>query len=248
MTRDELWVCHLGTVPYLEAVALQERVHEQRQADELPDTLLQLEHPPVYTLGAHADPAHVLADPAGVGAETVRVDRGGDVTFHGPGQLVAYPIVRLADVFPIAGAPGRGDVVAYLRALEGALIATAGRHGVLAVRRAGYTGAWVGPNKLAAIGVKLARGVTQHGVALNVCNDLGWFAHVIPCGIADAGVTSMAREGAAGLTPELVSGDLAAALAEVLGGSLSEADPTLRRMAAEFSPILTSSESMGTNP
>jgi lipoyl(octanoyl) transferase len=210
-----------------------------RAAGEIDDCVLLLEHPPVYTVGRNAEDGHLGAGPSALrelGAECVEVDRGGSVTFHGPGQLVAYPIVRLADVFPIAGAPGRGDVVAYLRALEGALIATAGRHGVLAVRRAGYTGAWVGPNKLAAIGVKLARGVTQHGVA-----------HVIPCGIADAGVTSMAREGAAGLTPELVSGDLAAALAEVLGGSLSEADPTLLRMAAEFSPILTSSESMGTN-
>ncbi len=242
-----LW---LGTVPYREAWQLQRQMAAARAAGEIDDCVLLLEHPPVYTVGRNAEDGHLGAGPSALrelGAECVEVDRGGSVTFHGPGQLVAYPIVRLADVFPIAGAPGRGDVVAYLRALEGALIATAGRHGVLAVRRAGYTGAWVGPNKLAAIGVKLARGVTQHGVALNVCNDLGWFAHVIPCGIADAGVTSMAREGAAGLTPELVSGDLAAALAEVLGGSLSEADPTLLRMAAEFSPILTSSESMGTN-
>jgi lipoyl(octanoyl) transferase len=105
----------------------------------------------------------------------------------------------------------------------------------------------VGPSKLAAIGVKLAGGVTQHGVALNVCNDLDWFAHVVPCGIADAGVTSMAGEGAAGLTPELVSDELAAALSEALGSSLSEAGPALRRMVAEFSPILTSSGPMGTN-
>ena len=242
-----LW---LGTVPYQEAWQLQRGLAAARAAGEIDDCVLLLEHPPVYTVGRNAEEAHLRAGPAALrelGAECVEVDRGGSVTFHGPGQLVAYPIVRLADAFPIAGSPGRGDVIAYVRALEGALIATVRRHGVVAVRRPGYTGAWVGASKLAAIGVKLARGVTQHGVALNVCNDLDWFAHVVPCGIVDAGVTSMAREGAAGLTPELVSEDLAAALAEALGSALSEADLALRRTVAEFSPILTSSESMGTN-
>ncbi len=242
-----LW---LGTVPYQAAWELQRRLAGARAAGEIDDCVLLLEHPPVYTVGRNAEEAHLGAGPAALrelGAECVEVDRGGSVTFHGPGQLVAYPIVRLADAFPIAGSPGRGDVIAYVRALEGALIATVRRHGVVAVRRPGYTGAWVGASKLAAIGVKLARGVTQHGVALNVCNDLDWFAHVVPCGIVDAGVTSMAREGAAGLTPELVSEDLAAALAEALGSALSEADLALRRTVAEFSPILTSSESMGTN-
>jgi lipoyl(octanoyl) transferase len=242
-----LW---LGTVPYQEAWQLQRRLAAARAAGEIDDCVLLLEHPPVYTVGRNAQQADLGAGPATLrelGAECVEVDRGGSVTFHGPGQLVAYPIVRLADAFPIPGAPGRGDVVAYVRALEGALIATARRHGVLAVRRSGYTGAWVGPSKLAAIGVKLASGVTQHGVALNVCNDLDWFAHVVPCGIADAGVTSMAGEGAAGLTPLLVADDLAEALAEALGSSLSEAGPTLRRMVAEFSPILTSSEPMRAN-
>ena len=242
-----LW---LGTVPYQVAWQLQRCLAAARAAGEIDDCVLLLEHPPVYTVGRNAEEAHLGAGPSALrelGAECVEVDRGGSVTFHGPGQLVAYPIVRLADAFPIPGAPGRGDVMAYLRALEGALIATAWRHDVLAVRRPGYTGAWVGPNKLAAIGVKLARGVTQHGVALNVCNDLDWFAHVVPCGIADAGVTSMAGEGAAGLTPELVSDELAAALSEALGSSLSEAGPALRRMVAEFSPILTSSGPMGTN-
>jgi lipoyl(octanoyl) transferase len=242
-----LW---LGTVPYQEAWQLQRRLAAARAAEEIDDCVLLLEHPPVYTVGRNAEDTHLGAGPSALrelGAECVEVDRGGSVTFHGPGQLVAYPIVRLAGAFPIPGVPGRGDVIAYVRALEGALIATALLHGVTAVRRPGYTGAWVGPSKLAAIGVKLASGVTQHGVALNVCNDLDWFAHVVPCGIVDAGVTSMEREGATGLTPALVADDLAMALATALGGSLSEADSTLRRMVVEFSPILTSSEPMRPN-
>jgi len=242
-----LW---LGTVPYRDAWEMQRRLALARAAGEIDDCLLLLEHPPVYTVGRGGDPAHLGDGPAALralGAECIEVDRGGSVTFHGPGQLVGYPILGLARAFPIPGSPGRGDAVAYVRALERALIATAARQGVVAGRRPGMSGAWVGPNKLAAIGVKLASGVTQHGVALNVCNDLDWFAHVVPCGIADAGVTSMEREGATGLTPELVADDLAAALAKALGGSLSEADPTLRRMVVEFSPILTSSGPMGTN-
>jgi len=224
-----LW---LGTVPYHEAWQLQRRLAAARAAGEIGDCVLLLEHPPVYTVGRNAEVAHLGGGPAALrarGAEVVEVDRGGSVTFHGPGQLVGYPIIRLADAFPIPGDPGRGDAIAYVRALEAALIATALRHGVTAVRRPGYTGAWVGRDKLAAIGVKLAGGVTQHGVALNVSNDLEWFARVIPCGIADAGVTSLARQGAAGLTSESVSEDLAEALAGALGASLSEADADLRR-------------------
>ena len=224
-----LW---LGTVAYHEAWQLQRRLAAARAAGEIGDCVLLLEHPPVYTVGRNAEVAHLGGGPAALralGAEVVEVDRGGSVTFHGPGQLVGYPIIRLADAFPIPGDPGRGDAIAYVRALEAALIATALRHGVTAVRRPGYTGAWVGRDKLAAIGVKLAGGVTQHGVALNVSNDLEWFARVIPCGIADAGVTSLARQGAAGLTPESVSEDLAEALAGALGASLSEADADLRR-------------------
>jgi lipoyl(octanoyl) transferase len=227
-----LW---LGTVPYHEAWQLQRRLASARAAGEIGDCVLLLEHPPVYTVGRNAEVAHLGGGPddlRALGAEVVEVDRGGSVTFHGPGQLVGYPILRLADAFPIPGDPGRGDVIAYVRALEAALIATARRHGIAAVRRPGYTGAWVGRDKLAAIGVKLASGVTQHGVALNVSTDLEWFAHVVPCGIADAGVTSMAREGAVGLTPEAVSGDLAAALAEALGALPAEADPDLQRLVS----------------
>ena len=147
------------------------------------------------------------------------------MTFHGPGQLVGYPIIRLASAFPIPANPERGDVVAYVRALEGALIATARRHGIEAARRPGFTGAWVGREKLAAIGVKLAGGVTQHGVALNVTTDLGWFDHIVPCGIDGSGVASLASLGAPGHTPEQVAPVLAGCLAAAFGRRLDDAGP-----------------------
>lgn len=224
----------LGTVPYRDAWELQRRLASARVAGDVGDCLVLLEHPPVYTLGRGTDASHLGAGPdalRALGAECLEVDRGGSVTFHGPGQLVAYPIVLLAEVFPFAGAPGRGDAILYVRALEEALIETARRHGVIATRRPGYTGAWVAGAKLAAIGVKLASGVTQHGVALNVTTDLAWFAHVVPCGIHDAGVTSLDLEGASGLTPEGVAPDLAEALAHALGAAPAEAGETVRRLA-----------------
>jgi lipoic acid synthetase len=174
----------LGSVPYGEAEALQRAVHEHAADDYL---LLQ-EHPHVYTLGSSADLAHVLRDPASVGAELVRADRGGDVTYHGPGQLVGYPIVSLQE-----WRAGQRDVVAYVRKVEEVLIAVLGDFGIAAERSAGYTGVWVGDEKIAAIGVRVARGRTRHGFALNVNPDLGMFSHIVPCGIADRGVTSMAQ-------------------------------------------------------
>jgi len=192
---EHLW---LGRVPYRDAWALQRHLAALRSRGAIGDVILLLEHPPVYTMGRTGSAAHV---PSGadhlvsLGAEYVEVDRGGSVTFHGPGQLVAYPIVELAAMFPVPGHPGRGDVLAHLRALEAALIGAVARYGVSAVRRPPYTGIWVGEEKLAAIGVKLAAGVTTHGVALNVSTDLGWFAEVVPCGISGAGVTSMAALG-----------------------------------------------------
>jgi lipoate-protein ligase B len=224
----------LGTVPYGEAWTLQRRLAAARAAGEIGDSLLLLEHPPVYTLGRGTDPDHLGAGPdalRALGAECVEVDRGGSVTFHGPGQLVAYPIVRLAELFPLPGSPGQGDAIAYVRALEAGLIDTAARHGVAAARRPGFSGAWVGNAKLAAIGVKLARGVTQHGVALNVATQLDWFAHVVPCGIAGAGVTSLDREGATGLTPLLVAPELAGAVAAALGLVARPAGPVLGSLA-----------------
>ncbi len=222
----------LGSVPYSEAWALQRRLAVARAAGEIGDCLLLLEHPPVYTLGRNTEAVHLGAGPEALrslGADCLEVDRGGSVTFHGPGQLVGYPILRLADHFPLGGEADRGDAIAYVRGLEEALIRTAAACGVRATRRPGYTGAWVGMEKLAAIGVKLAGGVTQHGMALNVSTDLSWFSRVTPCGIADGGVTSLARLGASGLTPGAVAPLLAAALGAVLSVAVEPAGGGLRR-------------------
>jgi lipoyl synthase len=185
----------LGTVPYREAETLQRALHEHTDEQYL---LLQ-EHPHVYTLGSRASLEHVLCDPAAVGAELVTADRGGDVTYHGPGQLVGYPIISLAE-----WRGGQRDVVAYVRKLESVLIAVLGDFGITAERSRGYTGVWVGDEKIAAIGVRVARGRTRHGFALNVDPDLAMFGHIVPCGITDRGVTSMARVLAAAPTMRAV--------------------------------------------
>jgi lipoyl(octanoyl) transferase len=211
----------LGRVPYREAWDLQVALAQQRRDGALDsDVVLLLEHPPVYTMGRNGEPHHLRDGAAALraaGAEYVDVDRGGSVTFHGPGQLVAYPILLLAEAFPIAAQPGYGDVEKYLRALEQGLIGTAATYGVQVTRRPPYTGVWRDNDKLGAIGVKLARGVTTHGVALNVCTDLAWFYRVIPCGIDGAGVASLATLGAPGLTPRDVAPVLAAQLASAFG-------------------------------
>ncbi len=182
----------LGRVAYGDALALQHGLFE-RSTD---DHLLLLEHPPVYTLGVRADPAHVLVPPESVGAELVRSDRGGDVTYHGPGQLVGYPILSV----PGRGSGGKADTVAYVRSVEQLLIDTLGDLGLRADRLDGYPGIWVGvgttyPRKICAIGVRLTRGRSMHGFALNVDPDMTMFTHIVPCGIADKAVTSLAAEG-----------------------------------------------------
>ena len=182
----------LGRVPFGEADQLQRALHD-RAAD---DYLLLLEHPHVYTLGTTADPAHVLVAPSAVGATLVSADRGGDVTYHGPGQLVGYPIVTLPE-----WRDGLRDVVAYVRRLEDTLIAVLAGFGVDAHREPRLTGVWVGSEKIAAIGVKVARGRTRHGFALNVDPDLSMFDHIVPCGIRDRGVTSLAAQ--LGTAPEM---------------------------------------------
>jgi len=179
-----LHVRWLGRVAYSDADALQRALH----AHSSDDYLLLLEHPHVYTLGTRADPRNVLADPARVGAELVHTDRGGDVTYHGPGQLVGYPIVTLP-----MWRDGMRDVVAYVRALEAVLVDALGDLGVEAGVQRGLTGVWVGDEKIAAIGVKVAGGRTRHGFALNVDPDLEMFDHIVPCGITGKGVTSLAR-------------------------------------------------------
>ena len=208
----------LGRVPYNDGWALQRALAEQRAGGLIGDQLLLLEHPPVYTMGRGGEQRHLGDGPSALratGAEYVEVDRGGSVTFHGPGQLVAYPIVRIADVFPIPGHSAHGDVLRYVRALEQAVIATTSAFDVATERRPGYTGVWLGTAKLASIGVKLAAGVTQHGLALNVCTDLTWFDHVTACGIEDATATSLRALGVADATPE----DVAPLLAQELAGA-----------------------------
>ena len=188
-SRPELWVCQLGTFDYDQALALQERVRAARQQDEVPDVMLLLEHWPVYTRGRRSAPGEL---PMGEdwyrlqGIEVVETDRGGKVTYHGPGQLVGYPVVRI------------DDVVAYVRTLEQALVAALGEEGVLARARPqdgpDYTGVWVEGRKIASIGVHVAQGVTTHGFALNVENDLQPFNWIVPCGLDGVRMTSLISE------------------------------------------------------
>jgi len=183
-----LEVRRLGTVPYREAWALQQQVAAARRAGEIPDTLLLLQHPHTYTIGRRGTRAHIFLTDAQLAAQGItclEVDRGGDVTYHGPGQLVGYPILDLGP---------RPDVGEYLRGLEAILMDVAQFFGVRSERLAGYTGVWIDNRKLAAIGVKVAQGITTHGFALNVATDLGMFRHILPCGIPDKGVTSLEAE------------------------------------------------------
>jgi lipoyl(octanoyl) transferase len=215
-----LTVEHLGTVPYRPTWELQDELAEQRRARRIGDRLLLLEHVPVYTIGRGGNEANMLATPdrlREIGAEFIRIDRGGDVTFHGPGQIVAYPIVELRD--PL-------DLRRYVRVLEGAVIATAATFGVDADRLPGHPGIWVdGDRKLAAIGVRVKRGVTTHGLALNVNTDLRWFDETIPCGIPGKGVTSLARELGSSVPMDDVADELARRLAAHLGLRLAEGEP-----------------------
>jgi lipoyl(octanoyl) transferase len=192
--RDPIVVRWLGRIAYDEAHALQKRLVEDRAAGRIPDQLLLLEHPAVLTLGRRSDPAHILATPgqlAARGIEVVQIERGGEVTYHGPGQLVAYPIVALSD---------RGLLIRpFVRALETALVETCLAHGVEAARRDGHPGCWCGvdgpaPRKIGALGLRVERGVTYHGIALNVTVDLADFQLIDPCGMPGVASTSIASE------------------------------------------------------
>jgi lipoic acid synthetase len=213
----------LGRVPYREAWALQRGMH----ASSADDHLLLLEHPHVYTLGKRADMRHVLVPPADVGAELVRTDRGGDVTYHGPGQLVGYPIVSLP---PKRGGDkyGMADTVAYVRSVEQLLIDALADLGLPnAGRLREYPGVWVDPDganprKIAAIGVRLTRGRSMHGFALNVAPDMRYWGYIVPCGIPDKQVTSLAEEGIDVEMRAVV--DVVAARAEALWGRGAAAD------------------------
>ena len=200
---------------YLETWDLQRQVHEQRVRGEIPDTCLLLEHRPVYTAGRRTDPLdRPVGDP---GAPVIDVDRGGKITWHGPGQLVGYPIVALAE--PI-------DVVAYVRMIETALIKVCAEFGVQAGRIEGRSGVWLPAaaagqpdRKVAAIGIRVAKGVTMHGFALNCDCDLSWFDRIVPCGLRDASVTSLSREAGRQVTVSETIDAVERHLAAVIGAT-----------------------------
>jgi len=186
MERRPAQLYDLGLVPYADALELQRKLHAQRVAGAIPDTLLLLEHPPVITLGKAFHPEHLRYARefyAQQGIELHPTDRGGDVTCHNPGQLVGYPIFDVAQ-------HGR-DLHKFLRDIEQAIIDALRAFGIEAHREAGYTGVWVGDAKIAAIGIKVTKWVSMHGFALNVNNDLRLFQTIVPCGIADRPVTSL---------------------------------------------------------
>ena len=232
MTLRTRW---LGRVPYTEALELQRALHRE-QAD---DHLLLLEHPHVYTLGVRADMEHVLVPPESVGAELVRADRGGDVTYHGPGQLVGYPVLTV----PGKRGGGMADTVAYVRSVEQLVIDTLTELGLPDVGRLhDYPGVWVepesaDPRKICAIGVKLTRGRSMHGFALNVDTDMTYWGHIVPCGIPDKAVTSLAQEGIDASMKDVV--DVVARLAaERWGGDGHErADVVWRERPSDLAPF-----------
>jgi lipoyl(octanoyl) transferase len=207
-----LEVRRLGRVPYAEGLDLQARLVADRQAGNISDTLLLLEHDPVFTLGRNARAEHVLFPEAELrarGFEVFETGRGGDVTYHGPGQVVGYPILDLA--------PDRCDVHRYVRDLEEVLIRTCADYGVSAGRVPGMTGAWVGEAKIGAIGVRIARWVTSHGFAFNVAGDTSPFGLIVPCGIRGRGVTSLERLLGRAVAVDAVTDRLATHLAAVFG-------------------------------
>jgi lipoyl(octanoyl) transferase len=184
-----LAVLRLGRIPYAHGLELQERLVVERQAGRIPDQLLLLEHDPVFTLGRNAQAANVLLPAEALrerGFEVFETGRGGDVTYHGPGQVVGYPILDLS--------PDRRDVHRYVRDLEEVMIRTCADYGLAASRVAGLTGTWLGDEKIGAIGVRIARWVTSHGFAFNVGIDLSAFDLIVPCGIRGRGVTSLERK------------------------------------------------------
>jgi lipoyl(octanoyl) transferase len=184
-------LCHVeqhGIVSYADGLDLQHRRIAQRKAQEIPDTLILLEHPHVFTMGRNARRENMLVSPDWLqkaGVELFETDRGGDITYHGPGQLVGYPICDLTR--------HRRDIAWYMRTVEEALIRVAGDYGIQAGRLKGATGVWVGNEKLAAMGVHVSRWITSHGFALNVNTDLRYFQWIVPCGIPDKGVTSLEK-------------------------------------------------------
>jgi len=186
----ELWVCHLGRVEYREATALQERLRERVRSAELPELMLLLEHPPVYTVGRRSDQGELPLGEAfyrARGIDIVRTPRGGKLTYHGPGQLVGYPIMRVA------------SVPDYILTMERAIVAALADAGVEAHTKRGHkhVGVWVGERKIASVGVHISQGISSHGFAVNVDNDLDPFSWVVACGLPEVQMTSMQAEGVA---------------------------------------------------
>jgi lipoyl(octanoyl) transferase len=194
--RGDVWTCHLGRIEYREALELQRRLRSARHAGAIPDVLLLLEHPPVYTRGRRTEPGELPMGEAwylAQGIDVVDVDRGGKVTYHGPGQLVGYPIMAV------------DDVIAYVRTMESAMIAALADEGIAARSRADegrdFTGVWVEDRKIGSIGVHVQKGVTTHGFAINVQNDLQPFEWVVPCGLGGVRMTSVMKEKRVGGDP-----------------------------------------------
>ncbi len=227
MAKPECTVHHLGTLEYLRGWDLQKTVADEVRAGTRPNTLLLLEHEPVYTIGRRGSLDHVLPDPdalARLGIPVHEVDRGGQVTYHGPGQLVAYPILDLREW---------GGPLKYVRALERVIVATLADFEIEAGLVEGLTGVWTGggdegpgqpSSKIAAIGVKIARGVCYHGLALNVNTDLTPYDHIVPCGITDRGITSMQELLGVPSDLELVAYSLTYHLGREMGFRMAAAD------------------------
>lgn len=229
-----LEVRRLGRVEYGDALRMQEELVQRRRAGLVGDLLLFVEHSHVITLGTVARVEHVLLDPEErrlLGVELFETGRGGDATYHGPGQLVGYPILDLK--------PDRRDLHAYVRDLEEVLIRTVSEFGITGERRAGLSGVWVGENKIAAIGVRVSSGwITSHGFALNVNTDLSHFGVIVPCGIAGRGVTSLAQELGQPVPLADVGEAAAQHLAALLGSELRW-EPALPELSAPEQPLLS---------
>lgn len=215
-----LSVAKLGTIDYASALGLQRSMVEKRLRDEVGDVLLLLEHSHVYTLGRGADERFILSAPRGV--PTYRVSRGGQVTYHGPGQLVGYPILKLEGA--------SRDVTAYLRRLEQTMIDSLREFGIEARPRAGFTGVWVDDRKIGSIGVGIRRWVTYHGFALNVATDLSFFDAIVPCGITGCEMTSLAQEGRPDVSVDTMAETIARNFASVFAYAevIENRDPVMR--------------------
>lgn len=212
---ERCWRVDLGRQGYRETWEIQRRLVDERQSGRIPDVLLFVEHPPTYTLGRSGKREHLLVDEErlrSMGAVFIETDRGGDITFHGPGQVVGYPVIDLRSY--------RKDVHRYLRALEEVILIALRSFGIMAHREAGLTGVWHDRGKLAAIGVHISRWVTSHGFALNVSTELDYFKRIVPCGIVDRGVSSMEDVLLAPVSVDRVRDELARSFASVFSRTM----------------------------